>query len=299
MRNFMKFSEDKHYDIEEDMVNYLSDNNNCTVKRIRKFVFNGVDITSKNFLTLAINLNHSKKIIQYLIDCGCDINDFNYNGDNALSLAIRMDRIDIVNILLKDRNIKINGVTNERYSPLMIAAMHGMETIADILLNGDAIIDKKYYNGNTALHLAVKTNHYNIVKKLINRGANINSLNNYNETPICFASNYNIIKILLNNKANPNHQDKKKNTLLHRLVQYGSISCIKLLIDFQANPLIENYHGFNVVQYARMQNKQHIVDILTKYSKFVKTQYRSMVRNILLDRQQEKNLDNLVLSFLF
>jgi ankyrin repeat protein len=171
------------------------------------------------------------------------------------------------------------------------------EDIVDLLLH-NSLINKQYYDGNTALHIAVKTNHYDIVKKLINYNANVNIKNNFNETPICFASNYDIIKILLINKANPNYQDKLNNTLLHRIVKFGSIKCIKLLIHYQANPLIENYNKLNVIEYAKKQNNQKLVDLLVIYFIFIKKQYKSIIHTILFDNHQEKHLDNLILSFL-
>jgi ankyrin repeat protein len=289
-----------HITLEEEMVNYLTRGYTpCKVRRIRKMVFNGVDLKSENFLTTAIDYGHEKKIIKYLIDVGCDVNAHDYRGDNALTLAIRACRLDIVDLLLNDREMNINGTNHNGYSPLMVAAMNGSEKMIDKLIRYGANINQKFCNGNTALHMAVKSNHYLIVKKLLENNACVKIINDFNETPICFASNYNVIKILLLYKANPNHTDKKQNTLLHRLVKYGSVSCIKLLIDYQANPLIENYQKLNVVEYARTQEKQHIVDILVKYSLFVKAQYHSMITSILEKNRQEKLLCKDIMKFLF
>lgn len=307
MRNFPFFScneinikGNNNLTLEEEMYNYISTSNkSCKIRRIRKMVYNGVDLNSNNFLTLALEQNISKKIINYLIDCGCDINSFDHRGDNILTLAIRMKRYDIIDILLKNKNININAVNYNNYSPLMIASMAGSEKMIIKLLHNGADINHQHCNGNTALHVAVKTNHYNIVKKLLEYNANVNIINIHNETPICFASNYNIIKLLLLYRANPNHTDKKSNTLLHRLVKYGSLNCIKLLIDYQANPLIENYNKLNVIEYARIQNKHHIVDILTKYSLHVKKQYNFMIIDILSKNNQDIYLHENIMNFLF
>ena len=294
------YHDNNHVSLEEELLNYLTKGYTpCRVRRIRKMVFNGVDIHSENFLTTAINHHHDKKIIKYLIDVGCDVNAYDYRGDNALTLAIRECRHDVVDLLLNEREMDINGTNQNEYSPLMVAAMNGSESMVLKLLRKGASINHQYCNGNTALHMAVKSNHYSAVKQLLLHKANVNIINIFNETPICFAANYNIIKILLDFKANPNHADKKSNTLLHRLVRYGSVRSIKLLIDFQANPLIENYQKLNVVEYARTQNKQHIVDLLVKYSAYVKKQYTEMVTDILVKNRQEVMLRNDILSFLF
>ena len=64
---------------------------------------------------------------------------------------------------------------------------------------------EKNENGITALHLATQISSLDIVKNLINNGADINALNNYNETPLHIAvieGDINIVKFLYENGAN-------------------------------------------------------------------------------------------------
>lgn len=285
---------------EEQMINSMN-NGYVKIRRIKRLAFQS-DMNSI-ILTTAIQTNQSKKIIEFLIDCGCDTRSYDHYGDNAFTLAIRENRLDIFMLLLKQNNYRdtsiIDAPAYNGVSPLMIACSLGNETMVRELIGNNAKFNKQYDNGNTALHYAVKANRFTIVKLLLEHGANVNTINNFNETPLCYGNNYDIIKVLLRYNSNPNHTDNMGNTLLHRLVKYNSISCIKLLVDYHSNPLISNKHHMNVIEYARAQSKQAIVDILTKYSKFIKKKYTELIETILTQKKQEQYLDKIILSYLF
>jgi len=282
---------------DEQIINYLNNSSCCKIRRIKRLVYMNAELGCE-VLIAAINNDHNKKIIKYLIDCGCDTSSTDYNNDNALTVCIRRNRIDILDLILESR-IDLNMVDKTGTTPLMIASILGNETILELLKNNGARLCVKDRDGNSVLHHAVKTNHYSIVKKLVNWGADINIRNKCGETPLCFAINHDIIRLLLKNGANPNHYDRNKNTLLHKMVKYSSIRCIKLLIDYHANPLICNKAYMNVIDYARIQNKTDIVNLLTTYSIFVKQQYRCLVEDILAENKQEFNLNKLIISYLF
>lgn len=87
--------------------------------------------------------------------------------------------------------------------------------------------------GLTKLHIAIKNQDINMIKKLIEQGADINIRAEYNYTPIqyaCLSNNYEAVKILLENNANILNEE-----LLHIVCVLGNQRLLKLLIEYGCN----------------------------------------------------------------
>jgi len=61
---------------------------------------------------------------------------------------------------------------NTLNTPLHISAQNGHEELTEILIAGKADINAKNRCGQTALHMAMSYDYYNVVKMLVNAGAN-------------------------------------------------------------------------------------------------------------------------------
>lgn len=85
---------------------------------------------------------------------------------------------------LKKKNADVNAVNLNGYTPLIIATLKfGQKYVIEELLNKGALIDWQDISGNTALHYAVERNKKALVKLFIERGANINLVNELDEKP--------------------------------------------------------------------------------------------------------------------
>ena len=62
-------------------------------------------------------------------------------------------------------------------TPLHISAQNGHEELTEILIAGKADINAKNRCGQTALHMAMSYDYYNVVKMLVNAGANEQIIN--------------------------------------------------------------------------------------------------------------------------
>ena len=112
-------------------------------------------------------------------------------------------------------------------------------------ISEDNILENKVgYNEATLLHYACQIGDTETVKYLIDRGADVNSLDACDDTPLhyaCIYGNLDIVKILLDNGANVNSLDYFDTTPLYTAVSNADI--VSLLIENGADIEIANFLG--------------------------------------------------------
>jgi ankyrin repeat protein len=109
------------------------------------------------------------------------------NAGNPLIAAI-MNQNSFNAILKLVNRSSIESITQEGYTPLMLAVRSGDPELVDLLISKGANVNHKSEMGETALHIAsyyeVATR---ILKSLITAGAKPNSMNNEGYTPLMYA----------------------------------------------------------------------------------------------------------------
>lgn len=110
------------------------------------------------------------------------------NIPEDLNLAIAVNSIDIVNDILADERLEINGTDARGHSPLIVACAYGRKEIVQVLLDHKA--DIMHMNVNTkltALHVSASNGFHDICELLLERGA-LASLRDHNgSTPLEYA----------------------------------------------------------------------------------------------------------------
>ncbi|MEI6519773.1 MAG: ankyrin repeat domain-containing protein [bacterium] len=98
--------------------------------------------------------------------------------------------------------------------------------------------------GYSPMIVAVRDNHIDMVRELINAGVNVNAPSGALKlTPLHSASNIDIVRLLIASNANVNAADNGGNTPLHSAVRNGRMDIMKLLIDANANVNLANIDG--------------------------------------------------------
>lgn len=128
--------------------------------------------------------------------------------------------------------------------------------------------------GETALVGAVRESDVELIKWLLEAGADPNIENPYSGTALMEALNVvtretpDIVELLLQNGANPNFQDKDKNTPLisaSGMIRDFTPTVVKLLLDAGADPNVSNKQGItpliNTVSWAGGKKFQ-VMDLL-------------------------------------
>lgn len=164
------------------------------------------------------------------------------HGNTPLHTAARYSRIESAEMLLKagaDPNITAeNGFT-----PLHEAAENGWDSIVSLLVqNDDCILDVKDVHGNTPLMRAAYYNYTDIVKILVNAGADLNIQNNSGQTALIISlweGSESTAELLIKNDCNLKVADHCGHTPF-----YVAVHC-ELLSDLSIAKLIIN-SGYDV-----------------------------------------------------
>ena len=140
----------------------------------------------------------------------------------------------------------------------------------DILVKNPSLISQTIStNQNTLLFLSVQADNYQLSKLLLDNFSNPNHQNKFKETPLHKAieiGNHKMINLLLENGANPNIQQEFGETPMHIAASKGDYKVLKLLLLFHADPMILSNDGFSAEDYASERGYQKCVDVLSKAS---------------------------------
>jgi ankyrin repeat protein len=179
--------------------------------------------------------------------------------------AIQNNSQGIINFdrTIKDRTILSNYLDSragsKKRTPLMLAIMFNSEyAAARQLMSMGAKLNEKDIDDITALQFAARFGSRDLVKELIQQGADINAQDKINNPPHAFAigvDRYDIVyDLLMSRKLDVNITDVKKNTPLHyvtMLPENLQLSLTKSLIDRGANVNSKDISGKTPLSYVR------------------------------------------------
>ena len=108
--------------------------------------------------------------MRFLVSRGIDIMNRNQNGSNALHIAVKKDNFKVIQSLI-DMHYPLDYTKNNGVTAVGIACYKGSVQLIDILYKAGADINFKSMSGVNSLYLAVKGNHLECVRYLIERKA--------------------------------------------------------------------------------------------------------------------------------
>jgi len=233
---------------------------------IGMLVANGADVNLRDEhgdtpLHIAIMLNRSPESIQFLLNSESDVHIRNINGKTPLYIAVQERRITLIPLLLAegseifaadnngitpfDLAVKSNDgtfnllITNETvnqrdsYGNTMLhCAVNNKATAEQIgrILDQRALVDSRNRAGDTALHIAVRTNQKESGDYLISRGASIFSLNSAGESPLFLALGTSNLREWIINPTTITAKDGLGNNMLHYAAEWGLNNAITMII---------------------------------------------------------------------
>jgi serine/threonine-protein phosphatase 6 regulatory ankyrin repeat subunit B len=118
-------------------------------------------------LYVAVSLKDFK-IAKFLVKKGADLNTADFTGDTPLMMAVERDDAKMVKYLLK-KGAKVDHKDNKGWTAIMLARS---KTVAGMLVKAGANVTSRANDGSTALMVAAEEGRLDLVKYLVEQGAN-------------------------------------------------------------------------------------------------------------------------------
>jgi ankyrin repeat protein len=169
--------------------------------------------------------------------------------------AISNDRVPLVRELLA-KGVDPNTVGPTGDPVLVMAAKAGYTGTVDALLAAKADVNRRSAIGDSAIMGAALNGHLDLVKKLRNRGAEIN---NAGWTPLIYAATGGqdaVVEYLLAEGAQINAVSPNGTSALMMAVREGKVSTVNLLIAKGADVNVRNQNGATALAWALRGNEQ-------------------------------------------
>jgi len=148
---------------------------------------NTLDPKGNPMLFLAVKDN-SSKVIDYLTNLpGIDVNLANKSGETPLMIASIEGNLQVVKYLVLTKKADIN---NSGWTPLQYACTRGQLEVAQFLVANGAKVNALSPNNSTALMMSVMSGNEYLVKFLLDNGADLKVRNQQGLTAIDFADIY-------------------------------------------------------------------------------------------------------------
>ncbi|KAK3098601.1 hypothetical protein FSP39_021114, partial [Pinctada imbricata] len=194
-----------------------------------------------------------------LVQGGFDVNLRDTRQCSSLWHAVDSGNLEIVQAILKSRNVNVNLPDMTKLRPLHVACLHGHYDIVKCLLQRKAIVDAKQIRDLTPLILA------------------------------CKAGCYRTVQSLLAHYANPNHQSSTGISPLytvlhnHRMQRNPKIIALLLAAGARVNPNLLFVWRFseNLEVFEDMKNLHNVLKHESESPKSLKCSCGKMIRKLL------------------
>jgi ankyrin repeat protein len=268
--NFLLSRKPSHEAVESALIGAAENSGDAAL--VQKFIDVGADVNyqDEHGQTALMGAAHdgSVEVVQLLLARGADVHAVNSDGETALHYATRSQRpsVEVVRALLQ-KGANVNARSHDGTTPLL-NALGNRDVNRDVVLlllahNADV---RAYTNRHdTALMYAAPA----LVKPLVERGTDINAQNDRGETPLMWATgaidnggHLEMVRALLDNGANMNLVDQHGWTALMFAADKGDVRAAHALISRGADPDVRNEAGETALTIASKRGYKQIVQVL-------------------------------------
>lgn len=219
------------------------------------------------------NIANTLELYQYLESLGINPDATGKNGENALHNIVRKEKQGPIIDYFLSKGVNVNKADNDGNTVFMNAASANADIeIIKLLADGVKDINQKNIKGASALALAVRNNTPEMVKYLLEKGADINTVDAAGDNLAAYLiQSYSPqkatvfetkLKILQEKGFDFTAPQKNKNTLYHLAVGKNDLTLVKSLSSFMVDINAKNSEGMTALHKAILIAKD---DTLLKY----------------------------------
>ncbi|RDH39931.1 MAG: hypothetical protein CFE62_006395, partial [Candidatus Aquirickettsiella gammari] len=200
-------------------------------------------------------------ILEYLIHQGADLSATDNIGDSTLDKAIKASHLHVVKYLINEQGLDVN--TPNRLSgqiPLHLAATSGRLEIIKYLISQGADLSAADNIGDSTMDKTIKAGHLHVVKYLINeQGLDVNTPNRLSgQIPLHLAADsgrLDIIRYLLDQGADLSTTDTISESPLDKAIKTNRLNTVSYLIEHQQ--MLDSHQHMNVALMALFKAIRH------------------------------------------
>ncbi|MBN2440889.1 MAG: ankyrin repeat domain-containing protein [Spirochaetales bacterium] len=209
------------------------------------------------------------KICTLLLEAGADLNYQGYQKKTPLMLSAENGHSQTAEMLY-NRGPDISLKDEKNRTHLHTAAAGGLDWLVKELIAQGIDVNAPHIYGENPLAEALYNRHYHTARLLIELGADVNNKGLGNRTPLHYACNGGaepgIILLLLQHGANPDNKTDSYNmeTPLHQAADNGFVKIVTYLLEYGADPEIEDGNGETPLCRAAGKGNFEIVKLLVE-----------------------------------
>ncbi len=261
-----EFEERKLKKIEYLLLNGLLPELEQLLEQDLSFV-NFTDLLQRTPLHVAVEQN-KPEVLDLFLRRNANVNLQDFRGNTPLHTAVLFNNETMVEKLCKITNLNLLNKNGE--TPLFQAVSAGRKVIAELIARVSTDLDKMNPDSEeTPLMKALKTNRFDIVKILINQGANINWKNENSESLLHLLTDISDIasvKFLIDMGIEQHVVNQKNETPLHAAVMASNESLLQMLLKEGQIPInAKDYRGYTSLYWAELFHHGSISVILRKH----------------------------------
>ena len=221
-------------------------------KSVKSFLLRGVDVNKKTPLgrpvLFAINSGDTD-LLKAVLKFKPRLNVMDKEGNSPLHLAVLAQVLLNVKTILKENNVNIDAVNGRGRTPLHLAAVSKKSEIVRFLVDNGANCLIQDDTGNTPLHEICRSKYGNfleacLIMQRLGKGVEFNTSNYYGETPIYLAIRKKNKKLVMMFRFF--FADSEESRTLHDAILTGDTECVlEILRDPSASKSTFLYSCFN------------------------------------------------------